>query len=331
MSSKKKHNTKKTILIVAISIVAFLLLYTLLCYSTPLFYGKFMNNSEKLAKIPGLSDGFVPQGICYSNELNAYLCCGYFSDSPSKIYVIEENGDVKSLDLQLENGDSYTGHAGGISTSNGHVWISNQKKAFHIPLSSIKNAKDGDTVSFDGHFDVGVNASFTFSNEELFFIGEYANGNSYKTRDENHLVTPDGTNHNAIIYGYARDDSAEFGVNAENPVIALSVRDIVQGFCVTDSGKYVLSTSAGLANSHFYIYDCTNEKQTDFITYNGNEIPLYYLDSTTLVDTVTLPHMSEDLDYHDSMVCVGFEAGALKYGAGLLPFSLKSFRGYKLG
>lgn len=330
MSKNKTKNTKKTILTIAICIVAFLLLYTLLCYSTPLFYSEFMSNSEKLINIPGLSSGFIPQGICYCEKLNAYLCCGYYKNSPSMIYVIDNDGNVKSLYLEKENGDSYTGHAGGISTTNEHVYISNQKKAFHIPLDAIENALDGDTVAFDGHFDVGVNASFTFANEEFFFIGEYANGDSYKTRDENHLVTADGSNHNAIIYGYKIDLSFPYGVDTTKPVIALSVRDIVQGFCVTTSGKYVLSTSAGLSNSHFYIYDCSNVTTSDYITYDGNDIPLYYLDSTTLVDTVVLPHMSEDLDYHDGMVCVGFEAGAIKYGAGLLPFSLKSVRGYKI-
>ena len=69
---------------------------------------------------------------------------------------------------------------------------------------------------------------------------------------------------------------------------------------------------------------------TDSVSYGGRDIPLYYLDSNTLTDTVTLPHMSEDLDYHDGKVCIAFEAGARKYGSGLLPFSLRYFMGYTL-
>lgn len=330
MSSKKIRSPKRVVLTVLIAIVAFLLLYTLLCYSTPIFYSDFMGNSEKLGNIPGLSEGFIPQGLCYSETLDAYLCCGYFSDSPSRIYVIGKDGNVKSLELQRENGEPYKGHAGGISTSGEHVWISNQKKAFHLTTDVIKNASSGDTVAFDGYFDVGVNASFTFSDEELFWIGEYANGDSYKTRDENHFVATDGENHSAMIYGYLRDDSKPFGVDTEKPVVALSVRDIVQGFCVTSSGKCVLSTSAGLKNSHLYIYDLSDSETSQYTEYNGEKVPLYFLDSNTLENVVTMPHMSEDLDYEDGMVLVGFEAGAKKYGAGLLPFSLRSFRGYKL-
>lgn len=43
-----------------------------------------------------------------------------------------------------------------------------------------------------------------------------------------------------------------------------------------------------------------------------------------------MPHMSEDLDYHNGKVCIAFEAGAHKYGGGLIPFSLKHIMGFEL-
>lgn len=316
----------------AIIIAAAVLIYILICSSTGIFYHRFMSGSKKIARIPGLSDNFVPQGVCYCDELDAWLLCGYADGAPSRIYVVGNDGKLrKSLNLRRENGDIYDGHAGGISASGKHVWISNQKKAFHLTAAAIAEAEDGGYVAFDGYFGVGVNASFTFADEERFWIGEYHSGDKYQTRDENHLTAPDGSAYGALIYGYTRDDTQPYGVNTEEPVIALSVRDIVQGFCVTDSGKYVLSTSAGVASSHLYIYDCTGTESTDTVTYGGKSIPLYYLDSGTLADTVKLPHMSEDLDYHDGRVIVAFEAGARKYGGGLLPFSIKNIMGYTLG
>lgn len=332
MSNAKLSAPAKGALRVAVIIVAVLLIYILICSSTGIFYRRFMKNSQRIARIPGLDDGFIPQGFCYSDALGAWLCCGYLTEKgPSRIYVIGNDGKlVKTLSLMRESGEDYTGHAGGISSSGEHVWISNQKKAFHLTASAIAEAEDGGYVSFDGYFGVSVNASFTFSDEDLFWIGEYHSGEKYKTRDENHRTAPDGSQYGAMIYGYARDDSMPYGVDPEKPVTALSVRDIVQGFCVTSSGKYVLSTSAGLASSHLYIYDCTGIKSTDTVMYGGRSIPLYYLDSSAAVDTVTLPHMSEDLDYHNGRVCIAFEAGARKYGGGLLPFSLRYFMGYAL-
>ena len=92
----------------------------------------------------------------------------------------------------------------------------------------------------------------------------------------------------------------------------------------------MLSTSAGAASSHLYIYDCTGKPSTGSISYGGKDVPLYCLDSEVLVDTVKMPHMSEDLDYHDGKVCIAFEAGAHKYGGGLIPFSLKHIMGFEL-
>lgn len=313
-------------------IAAVIIVYLLICSSTGIVYRRFMKDSEKIARIPGLGDGFIPQGVCYSEAIGAWLCCGYTTDgSPSRLYVIGEDGKVaKMLLLQRENGDVYTGHAGGVSSSGEHIWISNAKKAFHLTASAVEAAGDGDSLAFDGYFGVGVNASFTFADDNYFWIGEYHSGDKYQTADSNHMTTPDGSEHGAIIYGYELDDSARFGVDPDSPVIALSVRDIVQGFCVTDSGKYVLSTSAGAASSHLYIYDCTGKPSTGSISYGGKDVPLYCLDSEVLVDAVKMPHMSEDLDYHDGKVCIAFEAGAHKYGGGLIPFSLKHIMGFEL-
>ncbi len=311
-------------------IAAVLLVYLIVCSSTGIVYRRFMSGSEKIARIPGLKEGFIPQGVCYSDPLGAWLCCGYTKDgSPSRLYVIGEDGEViKMLLLHRENGEIYTGHAGGVSASGEHIWISNAKKAFHLTASAVEAAADGDAVSFDGYFGVGVNASFTFADENYFWIGEYHKDDKYQTADSNHLTAPDGSAHGALIYGYARDDSMRFGVDQDKPALALSVRDIVQGFCVTDSGKYVLSTSAGVASSHLYIYDCTGAQSSGSVSYGGRDVPLYYLDSTVLTDTVTLPHMSEDLDFHNDRICVAFESGARNYGGGLIPFSLKYIMGF---
>lgn len=315
----------------ALIILVAVIIYLLICSSTSVFYRNFMSKAKKIARIPGLSDGFIPQGICYCDALDAYLCCGYMASGPSRLYVIPaDGGDVRELLLRRENGEDYTGHAGGVSSSGDHIWISNQKKAFHLTTAAIAEAEDGDYVAFDGYFGVSVNASFTFSDEEYFWIGEYHLGDKYKTRDENHRTAPDGSEHGAIIYGYKRDDAAVYGVDPESPSIALSVCDIVQGFCVTADGKYVLSTSGGMSNSHLYIYDCKDTTPTDSITFGGCAIPLYYLDSTTLCDSITLPRMSEDLDYHNGRVLIAFESGAGKYGGWIIPFATKHIMGCEI-
>ena len=54
------------------------------------------------------------------------------------------------------------------------------------------------------------------------------------------------------------------------------------------------------------------------------------LDSRRATRTVTLPRMSEDLEWRNGKLYIGFEGGAKKFGARLLPFSMKNVMTYRV-
>ena len=56
----------------------------------------------------------------------------------------------------------------------------------------------------------------------------------------------------------------------------------------------------------------------------GKGVPIFYLDANREIKTVQAPHMSEDLECRNQRLYVGFEAGAKKFGARLLPFTVKN-------
>jgi hypothetical protein len=81
----------------------------------------------------------------------------------------------------------------------------------------------------------------------------------------------------------------------------------------TDS-RIVLSTSYGFATSHLYFYDATAvAAKADKFTVNGTEVPLYYLDSASLVSTVSAPPMSEEIVYKDGRIYIMTESASNKY------------------
>lgn len=129
-----------------------------------------------------------------------------------------------------------------------------------------------------------------------------------------------------------------------------SITDEIQGFARTRSGGLVLSQSYGLKNSRLYYYDWSelsksehriryseltytqkNEKGEDeevkygnlayegVLTTNGaqykdvSNIYVYYIDSSSLINTYSIPAMSEGLCLVDDRVYVLFESGAKKY------------------
>ena len=88
-----------------------------------------------------------------------------------------------------------------------------------------------------------------------------------------------------------------------------------QGFCVTDNGDIVLSTSWAVADSLFYVYRAENIKQEG--TYK--DVPLYVLGNEDQI--IKAPAMSEDLSFSNGKVYTMFESACDKYIFGKLFFA----------
>jgi hypothetical protein len=99
---------------------------------------------------------------------------------------------------------------------------------------------------------------------------------------------------------------------------------------LTDDGRIILSTSYGFAKSHLYVYELSKaEASSSTFTVNGVTVPLYYLDSACLTETVEAPPMSEEIIYKDGQVYVMTESACMKYVFGKLTTGNYVY-GYKL-
>ena len=116
---KKKRTLKRAHRTIAILILIFFvaLLLGRLYFRLPV--SDYYKASEKGFEIPGLNDGFVPQGLDYDGQ-GYFWTTGYMNDgSASPVYIVEkESGALqKTLRLAKEDGSDYTGHAGGIAVT----------------------------------------------------------------------------------------------------------------------------------------------------------------------------------------------------------------------
>lgn len=263
-----------------------------------IIYDEYYDIEESVCKNPGLSDGFVCQGICATDD-GFILVSGYMKDdSPSRVYVTTEENESRYVRL-TKNGESFTGHAGGIATAQGNVYIASDDSVFTVALETFINAKNGDTVEIGSGVKVNNSASYAYSDGEFLYVGEFHDGGKYNIVGHENQ-TKEGT-HYAICSKYALSDLTK-------PVKVYSVRNKVQGICFTPDGKVVMSTSYGLAPSYYYVYneaDATDSGKT----FDG--APLYYLD--TLVDDVKGPAMAEGLAYYDGDVITLTESASDKY------------------
>ena len=274
-------------------------------------YSDYYSIKENVCKNPGLNDGFVCQGIAASEENKVIFVSGYMKDhSASRLYVTDLDNNSYYVSLLCENGEDFTGHSGGVATTGDKIYLASDDKIFVLSVSDVLNAKNGDKVKLDGGTPVNNQASFVYTDEEHLYVGEFHDGTNYITKHP--YDTAEGM-HYAIISRYKLDDLTK-------PDKIYSIRNKVQGACFTPDGKVVLSTSYGLADSYFYVYNESDAVDSG-LTLDG--APVYYLDKC--IKEIKSPAMSEDVDYYNGKVISLTESASNKYIFGKLFFANKIF------
>ena len=114
----------------------------------------YYHKSERAFKIPGLGDGFVPQGIDYDTERNTYLVTGYDkAGGQSPLYLVGDDGKLqKTLHYTLADGTAYTGHAGGIAVGGDFVYLAGGADAtVHVfARADLEKTQDGGAITAVG-------------------------------------------------------------------------------------------------------------------------------------------------------------------------------------
>lgn len=289
----------KTIIGIFASIISLALIVVILVnvLKYPI-YGEYFAIKEDICINPGLNDGFVCQGIAASEKDDKILVSGYMvDDSHSRIYVTNKKNESYYVNL-IKNGEKFTGHIGGIATTNGNVYLSNGSKVYTLPLESVLSANNGDYVEIGEGTKVNNNASFIYCDDTYLYVGEFHDAGKYIT---NHpYQTEDGLYH-AICSRYDVNDLSK-------PNRVYSIRNNVQGICFTPDGKIVLSTSFGLTSSIYYIYE---EKDLILSEHTLDDAPVYYVNN--LKKEISGPAMSEGLDYYEGKVLSLSESASNKY------------------
>lgn len=275
------------------------------------YFGKSYKNFNKYAskqwQIPGLSDGFTPQGI-WSTQ-NNFLTCGYMKDgSASRIYVVDNNQKYFTLTIE---GKPYTGHCGGIATYKNLGYVVGDKHIYVFNITEALKLENGKSIKCLAVLDAPNGADFINIDNDYLYVGEFYHEKKYPTADNHKISCADGKNV-AVTYVYALSDDNPFYISS-TPSYAISTTEKIQGMCFTDSGNVILSQSWSLADSHILAYKPLSEvTKTDF-DYNGAKIDLYILDSTSLLTDISAPCMSEEIYFGNGKVYIMFENACKKY------------------
>ncbi len=321
---KTKTNIWKRIgkisLIVLCSLLAVWLLIQLV---TTLIFFEFFNKSDKEFRTPGQSDGLVSQGFTYLPEQQFYLQCGYMADgvSASRIYVIPQNEPKEAYFIELMNADGtpYTGHTGGITAHGNFIWLANDGEGedncvWVLSLYDFFRLEAGQSYTLTTSFKPETRAAYCFVEGDYLWVGEFYRPGDYPTKESHTFTVNGGKEHHALIARYPIDTNTATGIADGGPIAFLSVTDHVQGAARDQYGHFVLSTSYGLSKSHLFFYDdVLSGKNDDYLTVDGKNIPVWFLDDESLMRDLVCPPMSEEIVIHDDRIFYLTESASKKY------------------
>lgn len=284
-------------------------------------YSDFYARATKEFEIPGLSEGFTPQGLCHADKEKVFLVCGYMKDgSASRIYVVDEKTEkmTKYFTLNTEDG-AYTGHAGGIATDGTNVWIAGDGTVNRFSFEEAMNVENGNSVQIFDSFVSNNGADFVTVDrtKNNLWVGEFHREGKYDTDESHFIETSDGTINKAISFCYEINNDGTCGITSTTPIMALSTPSLVQGMSFTTE-KIVISTSYSLPNSHIYSYtnimEQTSIAEKTFKYNDTTEIPLFVLENKILIEDLEAPCMSEEIEFVNGKIYVLFESACQKYG-----------------
>ena len=282
------------------------------CTQTSSIYDRFYGSGELSVIIPGLKEGLTPQGIAYLPEEDWLLFAGYRSDEKqSALIAVDRKSEtvVKEVFLQYGDGGDYHGHAGGVCVTDTDIYLSNAGKLFGISLETFRQLPPSGNCRFEQEIPVPVNSSFCCCDDGILWVGEFQYGLDYRTDASHRVKTADGRQL-AWICGYRMDENRDF----VKPDMILSVTERIQGIAVRNGSIY-LSQSYGRRNTAaVYRYDGVLIREPDGnADVNGEQVPLWILDSSVLSGTLLCPPMTECLCNVPEGICMLFESAAENY------------------
>ncbi len=323
------NNTKlKKILSTLVSILLVLAvaakLAAKLWFQVPVF--DYYRASEKAFVIPDINRGFIPQGLCTAED-GRFLTTGYDKNGKASPLYLVKNGAKsaeKTVRLAKENGEPYTGHAGGVCYAGGRVYVADGggRCLYVYDYDAILAAENGASVNAVGVFSTAVSKedyvspAFVTTDGEHLIVGEFYRENSYPTPDTHKFTTKAGDYTQALAVAYPLDASAPLGVRRE-AAFAYALPDLAQGMAF-DGDKLYVSTSWGTSFSHIFVYDRTRLQQQEDLTVLGQTLPFYALDSASRTGDMKIAPMSEEIVVVDGKLYVMCESASDKYIFGKL-------------
>ena len=283
-------------------------------------YPDLAKTGELSVVIPGLKEGWIPQGITWLEEQGWFLFAGYHSDNRASalIAVNADNGAVvKSVRLRNVDGSPYTGHAGGVCATEHDIYVANNHRLYRLSIPVFLSLPPQADCAFEQEIPVPNNASYCSYTDGMLWVGEFQYGTSYMT-DPSHKLKLDRDTLQAWLCGYKLNDGhlSDQALSGETaiPDVIFETTERIQGMALFNSQIW-LSQSYGRKNSSSLIrYADLRVNDPDMhVSVGGLEVPVWFLTDRRIEDKIISPPMTECICTAGDSLYVLFESAAEKY------------------
>ena len=306
-------------------VLGFLLLAIALLYVTMRITGHivlkdFYDYATRELPIPGLFDGFTPQGLELDEKTNTFIISGY-TEKEGRIYFVDMDKNVKWIYVKSTTGDVCKDHFGGVTIYKDYLLLSGGNGAstgrqfiYTFNLLEAYNAKNGEYITAKAESDVYVGTAFINVEDDILYVGEF-NHDGHKTYDvqatTNRAWMPEDAK--AIMLSYNLNSDGTIG---SVPTKAYSIPDDVQGMAFTPDG-IAFSESYAINPAQIAIYQIPTSS-TSTIKIDGHDIPYYVYNDEVLVKSIKVSPMIEGIVYSNNLLYTLNESSSHKYLFGLL-------------
>lgn len=288
-------------------------------------YSGFLRCGKKRFVIPGLDEGFVPQGISFFEKENSFLISGYNSEN-GNAYILSVNAATGKMNGEYrilnKDGTEYKGHSGGVVCYGKYIYLTDGYFLYYINSGAFSGgSKD---VPLKGKIILPMSASFITAHDGYLWAGNFYH-KSYGNKFD--ITARDGYNkkYHTFIVGYRFDakeegalrTSIENGAKKAKPYLAFAAPNEVQGIAFLSNGDVHLSCSYGrkVMSAQLLYKNPFKEPCDGEICVENREIPVWFLNNERIKRAVFAPPMSEGAVYKNGKVYVVFESAAVKYRA----------------
>lgn len=288
---------------------------------------EFNENSEAAFTIPGLKEGFIPQGLFYSEENDIFLISGYYKEKsqPSRIILVDRNGNfIKSVGCHGKKNKA-TGHFGGIAVYKDNVYVATTSVTHVLSLSKILAADDDAYVPIEAELYTDTTCSYVNVCDGVLYIGEFTDITFDDIKGATNIYNDKfGVKYYSRCNAFILDENGKWGIKTDKidednnmvPDFAFTSPFKVQGMTRLKDGKIVYTASStAVTNSRVYLYeDVTKGEPDKIIKVAGQDVPVYYCQKSDRIAQYRVPTFLEEITTHsDGSVYIITESAAAPY------------------